>query len=363
MMNVSDFAKQIKSKYPQYNNLSDQELVDKVVSKYPQYKSQVNTEGAVTGPLNQGIDATLGKIPLAGGLLSGAAKGIVDPLSKTMELSMQEGNNPLIGLNVPTGVKTITGQMNQPNKYMSSQDYQAATSPNVLSRASAALGPQVGTALDALTAGDIPGIMGGLKAGGAALKELPSYLTKSGLAQKSTEAARAATEAGTKISWGDISKDIQSQVYKQLGKTKDVQDALNTIISEKTPAGLESMAPDVKIGGIGTSMSPSDLLDWRRQILGREGTGILKALTGSNVTDKVSSIARSVISKNLHDYVPATVTPDKLFSFYSAIKGDVPTWAKRAVGGFLADKLIGSKLGGLPQGVVDSLGLLLGGGF
>lgn len=42
-MDFSDFASQIRAKYPgAYDHIPDQELAQKVVDKYPQYKSQVN---------------------------------------------------------------------------------------------------------------------------------------------------------------------------------------------------------------------------------------------------------------------------------------------------------------------------------
>ena len=38
----SEFAQKIKSKYPQYAELDDNELVDKILSKYPQYSEQIS---------------------------------------------------------------------------------------------------------------------------------------------------------------------------------------------------------------------------------------------------------------------------------------------------------------------------------
>ena len=37
-----DFAKKIKEKYPQYKDVDDMVLVDKMVAKYPQYKDQID---------------------------------------------------------------------------------------------------------------------------------------------------------------------------------------------------------------------------------------------------------------------------------------------------------------------------------
>lgn len=38
----SEFAKQLKNKYPQYKDIDDTELVDKMILKYPQYKDRID---------------------------------------------------------------------------------------------------------------------------------------------------------------------------------------------------------------------------------------------------------------------------------------------------------------------------------
>jgi len=63
-MNRQQFAQTIKQKYPQYMNIPDEQLVDKVMTKYPQYKSKV--EGSwLTGNRT----STLGKVGEAAGNL------------------------------------------------------------------------------------------------------------------------------------------------------------------------------------------------------------------------------------------------------------------------------------------------------
>lgn len=54
-LSVTDFATKIKSKYPQYANVDDNTLTQKIVAKYPQYKDQVD----FGQPKSQGFD--LGK--------------------------------------------------------------------------------------------------------------------------------------------------------------------------------------------------------------------------------------------------------------------------------------------------------------
>lgn len=43
MMTSDDFAQKIKTKYPQYANLSNEDLTQRMIKKYPQYASQVQT--------------------------------------------------------------------------------------------------------------------------------------------------------------------------------------------------------------------------------------------------------------------------------------------------------------------------------
>lgn len=40
-MNYNEFAEKIKNKYPQYNDLDNKELAQKMVAKYPQEYSDV----------------------------------------------------------------------------------------------------------------------------------------------------------------------------------------------------------------------------------------------------------------------------------------------------------------------------------
>jgi len=41
-MNIEEFGKTIKQKYPQYNDLPDKDLGAKMLAKYPQYQDIVS---------------------------------------------------------------------------------------------------------------------------------------------------------------------------------------------------------------------------------------------------------------------------------------------------------------------------------
>jgi len=160
-----------------------------------------------------------------------------------------------------------------------------------------------------------------------ALKELLPWLTKSkiggGVAGKATQAAAKATEAGKSTPWNTVTGKITGAVEKKLGKPKEVTTALRTLIEEKTPAQFAEKA----------TMNPTELLDWRRQIQARGGkTFLQRAFQGSNVPEKVESIARSEISKLVHQYAPGTKIPDLLYRLYSGPLGS-PIPAALKIGG------------------------------
>lgn len=50
-MNIQEFASSIKTKYPQYQNIDDTELTNKIIAKYPQYANKVDltTSGGASG--------------------------------------------------------------------------------------------------------------------------------------------------------------------------------------------------------------------------------------------------------------------------------------------------------------------------
>lgn len=53
-----EFAKKVKAKYPQYENIDDITLAKKMVEKYPEYSSQVNFDSNVKKKRFFGISHT-----------------------------------------------------------------------------------------------------------------------------------------------------------------------------------------------------------------------------------------------------------------------------------------------------------------
>lgn len=86
-MTKEEFAKKIKSKYPIYNSLSDDMLVQKMLTKYPVYRSQISNLNEKDNQSNA-----------LSGVLTGAGKGL---------LSTIEGASSLGERGLRAGLKTI----------------------------------------------------------------------------------------------------------------------------------------------------------------------------------------------------------------------------------------------------------------
>jgi hypothetical protein len=182
--------------------------------------------------------------------------------------------------------------------------------------------------------------------------------TKSIAGKNVGKAAEAATEKGAKIAWqdgeGNLMDQIVNEVKKKMVWNKEVKEATNTLISNLTPvpettvAGQVGQATNLPMIG-NTAFTPSDLLKTRTQITQTAGQRIFNALSGkgSAADDKVMSIARNVISKNLHRVAPETLTPDKVLKIYNTFGplgkfGAAGLVAEILGAGGLARKVIGT---------------------
>lgn len=64
-LTVSQFAKSVKQKYPQYANTEDSVLVEKMIAKYPQYKDKINFD--VQNPTQQTVEPKKDVAEVSGG--------------------------------------------------------------------------------------------------------------------------------------------------------------------------------------------------------------------------------------------------------------------------------------------------------
>lgn len=280
------------------------------------------------------IDSTLGKIPGIGGIGSWLAKGVTDPVTDYADTFSRTYNN------IKDTAQTNPQQAGEMVK-------QAVGTGNVLSDLITGQGmarSALPVGLDAASLVATPGMAKGAVDLAGQAPRLAQLATKKGVGKAITQAAQKATDEGVNIKWDEMAKEIRDAVTGKLGGTKEVKQALNSLLSEKTPAQ------------VGTpSLNPNELLQWRQQIAARgAGKGVFQNLfKGTDIEDKVNSEARRVISQNLKGLAPDITTPDKLYSFYSKLGGDIPTWAARIVGLDLAGKLFGGQVKGLVKNLVQ----------
>src|SRR5208283_255090 len=70
-MNKKEFIKKIRNRYPQYNNIKDDDLYSKIINKYPQYKDQITEEKPnQLEDIGKGALSGLSEIPRAAAHLS-----------------------------------------------------------------------------------------------------------------------------------------------------------------------------------------------------------------------------------------------------------------------------------------------------
>jgi gas vesicle protein len=75
---LEQFGATIKKKYPQYNDIPDIELGQKMLSKYPQYKDMVGQSAQIKEPLIEKVGNFIGITPLAKGISSMIFKNLTN---------------------------------------------------------------------------------------------------------------------------------------------------------------------------------------------------------------------------------------------------------------------------------------------
>jgi hypothetical protein len=163
----------------------------------------------------------------------------------------------------------------------------------------------------------------------------------------------AAAAKGADMNWEDISSQAQKAVEN---RSPQVQKAMNSLLVEQQPT------PSTIGSNYGPTIGPQTLtspgaLDMRRNLASRLSKNVFGQLNipATNEEQQAANILRQVVTKNLKTAAPDIVNPDKLYSFYSKMHGDAPTWAKRILAGYATDKLVGEKIGGPSRDLLDLL--------
>lgn len=193
---------------------------------------------------------------------------------------------------------------------------------------------------------------------GGAIKTGAQLATKKGAANITTKAAQVATNEGKVGNWEDIAQKIRDSVKSQYGNSVEHMKAVNKLLAQEAPSKVGRQA------GTAITKTPTELLNLRRQITARSGTGnIIQHLMGvKNTEDQVAGVARNIISQNVHKLAPGSIGADRAYSWWSKAKGSPAEWAARLAIG----KTVGSGLKqmGIPESAAtDAIITLLSGQF
>lgn len=178
-----------------------------------------------------------------------------------------------------------------------------------------------------------PGQIAGSALMGAILDpiiSMRSWYSKPGVYSKGVEAVTKAGEAGKSIDYNKVTESAVNRVLKK--GTKLAQNKLPEIASDV----VKDFGPDV------SSVSPSEAYKLRGELtqslpkgfFGKLSTTISDIINRGSAAERqatadATNILREELSKEIHRVIPETIDPDKFYSFYSKIGGDLPTWGKR----------------------------------
>jgi len=183
------------------------------------------------------------------------------------------------------------------------------------------------------------------------IKDVVSNPIKSMAGEKVGQFTEKATEKGLNVAWdtgeNNIVQQFQNKVKDKLVANREVRDAMNKVITDftKTP---ETVIGETGLPNIGKiKLSPSDLLKTRTQIQNTTPGVFEQLMQGRKIDTKVLKIFREVITKNLHEMVPETLSPDNALRIYHQLG----IFGKFGLPGLVASGVLGqtltSKLGNL----------------
>jgi hypothetical protein len=177
-MNLKEFGKKIKEKYPQYNDIDDEELGQKMITKYPQYQDIVvieeETQPILTPEpkksfLSKATDFVVGSERKFGQTLGTAASVFSKEINKNRNAVIDQAKTQS-----DTFIKLAqqTADVNKKKKYLEAAKKAADTTgvdifnnPEYQKTAKQIFGEGAGVALDVLSAGTYGNAAKGAKTG------------------------------------------------------------------------------------------------------------------------------------------------------------------------------------------------------
>lgn len=254
---LQQFGATIKAKYPQYNDISDQDLGSKMLTKYPQYNDMVDQNDAMKygqQKSSQGMSDTLRSVGL--GFLPDTLADITD-IGTATKGALTGTNGFANGYNNPfRSEANLTKTRNQQDLSGFSQNV-AGNTASIASMAIPGLDvvPGAGianTAINKAITGGVrgalyeggrelsndqginPGQVGAGAAGGAILEPLMAALNSGMLSKAGAYKNMAkAAENGADVDWNLIANKARDAAKNSAASTKN---ALEQLIAEETPA-------------------------------------------------------------------------------------------------------------------------------
>lgn len=393
-MDLAGLGQKIKQTHPEYSDIPDHELGQKIVTKYPQYGNMVTAANPVVGAGQHVSDFLraihLQAIPDMAGTVYGAGQELLQgknptaipggPQPTSDELQKNYRNNPFMtqqeGQKTGGSLKDIVGQAGKGALGVGA--YLAPFAAGPLTAAGPLLGQQVAAGAGNLAiTGGVGGAMQGLSqdkvtpmgvagstATGALLNVLlqgpfkaKEWMGKAGLAQMTSKAAEEATKQGVAFSNEDVKQAIISEATKNGKDTPEMARAIDEMFKNKMSKSIAEQG----------YMTPNDLLNLRRNLTTSEGGNlfqqILSHLTKNPGTDaelQAMRSARNVASDLVHQTAPTSVAPDQLYALYKRFGGSPGEWMRRIAATGATDLAV-RKLPFKNSALESALDLLAGG--
>lgn len=156
-MTKQEFAQQIKAKYPEYQNLDDNELADKIIAKYPVYQSQITEEKPQESLLKKVGDFFTGSTQKFAKTL-GTAASVIDPETKRLREEAINSTNKMVDELMARAKKEpdkekVKKILESASKLADTENIDIYNNPEYQKTAKQIIGEGIGTGLEALSFG------------------------------------------------------------------------------------------------------------------------------------------------------------------------------------------------------------------
>ena len=266
---LEQFGQTIKQKYPQYNDLSDTDVANKVLAKYPQYKDMVSTAPTTDTSSQEkfGGPAWLGSKQMSAQEFTSqpAIKQYAQAFATTLPKSLYQTfiQAPLKGIasTVEAGATLLTGGKYTPNLGGSVSDSKKALTGGAQPFGMKAfVEPAVEGVFDVYMAGEaaktVQGLASAYKAARLPAKALDQTMSSISGASKTEAGARTLT--GSKLTGvkpvptkyeTDVAKTAESFIDNNIVKTENnLKQGIKDLSVKEILPGLESSSTNISKG-------------------------------------------------------------------------------------------------------------------